>query len=148
MRMLSQEEEADDGKEVTWEDQQRINTFSKLNTRVRSLAEKMNNLKQEKEAFDDLAMELELADEDQPVLYDRLHDVAACCLILAHSYKVGEAFLHLPHHRAMKRLERDQAQVDEEIAKLTGVVDQCEQDMKALKVELYGRFGSAINLDE
>ncbi|KAH9058787.1 Prefoldin subunit 4 [Lactarius vividus] len=131
MRMLSQEEEADDGKEVTWEDQQRINTFSKLNTRVRSLAEKMDNLKQEKEAFDDLAMELELADEDQPVLY-----------------KVGEAFLHLPHHRAMKRLERDQAQVDEEIAKLTGVVDQCEQDMKALKVELYGRFGSAINLDE
>ncbi|KAH9046907.1 Prefoldin subunit 4 [Lactarius hengduanensis] len=131
MRMLSQEEEADDGKEVTWEDQQRINTFSKLNTRVRSLAEKMNNLKQEKEAFDDLGMELELADEDQPVLY-----------------KVGEAFLHLPHHRAMKRLERDQAQVDEEIAKLTGVVDQCEQDMKALKIELYGRFGSAINLDE
>ncbi|KAH9040185.1 Prefoldin subunit 4 [Lactarius pseudohatsudake] len=131
MRMLSQEEEADDGKEVTWEDQQRINTFSKLNTRVRSLAEKMNNLKQEKEAFDDLAMELELADEDQPVLY-----------------KVGEAFLHLPHHRAMKRLERDQAQVDEEIAKLTGVVDQCEQDMKALKIELYGRFGNAINLDE
>jgi hypothetical protein len=27
------------------EDQQRINTFSKLNTRVRSLSEKMNSLK-------------------------------------------------------------------------------------------------------
>jgi hypothetical protein len=77
------------------EDQQRINTFSKLNTRVRSLAEKMNDLKvsiqmlrepvrvssyvkcarcfsqQEKEALDDLAMELELADEDEPVLYVR-----------------------------------------------------------------------------
>ncbi|KAF8268622.1 Prefoldin subunit 4 [Lactarius quietus] len=131
MRMLSQEDEIDDSKEVTWEDQQRINTFSKLNTRVRSLAERMSNLKQEKEAFDDLAMELELADEDQPVLY-----------------KVGEAFLHLPHSRAMKRLEKDQAQVDEEIAKLTGVVDQCELDMKALKVELYARFGNAINLDE
>ncbi|KAN0132082.1 Prefoldin beta-like protein [Lactarius tabidus] len=131
MRMISQEDEIDDSKEVTWEDQQRINTFSKLNTRVRSLAEKMGNLKQEKEAFDDLAMELELADEDQPVLY-----------------KVGEAFLHLPHPRAMKRLEKDQAQVDEEIAKLTEVVDQCEVDMKALKVELYARFGSAINLDE
>lgn len=131
MRMISQEDEIDDSKEVTWEDQQRINTFSKLNTRVRSLAEKMGNLKQEKEAFDDLAMELELADEDQPVLY-----------------KVGEAFLHLPHPRAMKRLEKDQAQVDEEIAKLTEVVDQCELDMKALKVELYARFGTAINLDE
>ena len=48
----------------------------------------------------------------------------------------------------MKRLDKDQAQVDEEIAKLTEVVDQCERDMKTLKVELYARFGSAINLDE
>ncbi|KAI0268821.1 Prefoldin subunit 4 [Gloeopeniophorella convolvens] len=131
MRMLAQEEEHDDGKEVTWEDQQRINTFSKLNTRIRSLVEKMNDLKQEKEALDDLAMELELADEDQPVLY-----------------KVGEAFLHLPHSRAMKRLEKDQTHVDGEISKLTETVDQCESDMKALKVALYARFGSAINLDE
>jgi prefoldin subunit 4 len=54
----------------------------------------------------------------------------------------------LPHHRALKRLESDQAQVDEEIAKLSKVVDHCERDMKALKVALYARFGSAINLDE
>jgi prefoldin subunit 4 len=45
-------------------------------------------------------------------------------------------------------LESDQAQIDGEIAKLTGVVDQCERDMKALKVALYARFGNAINLDE
>jgi hypothetical protein len=31
------------------------------------------SLQQEKEALDDLAMELELADEDQPVLYVRPH---------------------------------------------------------------------------
>lgn len=30
-------------------------------------------LQQEKEALDDLSMELELADEDQPVLYVRAH---------------------------------------------------------------------------
>ena len=30
-------------------------------------------LQQEKEALDDLTMELELADEDQPVLYVRTH---------------------------------------------------------------------------
>lgn len=70
------------------EDQQRINTFSKLNTRFRSIEEKIEGLKvrnatsisqlslsvrdwfqQEKEALDDLNMELELADEDTPVLY-------------------------------------------------------------------------------
>lgn len=31
------------------------------------------SLQQEKEALDDLAMELELADEDQPVLYVQAH---------------------------------------------------------------------------
>jgi len=67
--MLAQEEENDDAAEVTWEDQQRINTFSKLNTRMRNLEEKLEELKREKEALDDLAMELELADEDEPVLY-------------------------------------------------------------------------------
>ena len=67
------------------EDQQRINTFSKLNNRVRFLEEKLTVLKvndypyaylsvwdvsqqQEKEALDDLSTELELADEDQIVL--------------------------------------------------------------------------------
>ncbi len=107
-------------------------------------------LQQEKEALDDLSMELELADEDQPVLYVHIHlqNTSTRLLILIKRYKVGEAFLHLPHHRALKRLESDQAQVDGEIAKLTEVVDQCERDMKTLKVTLYARFGSAINLDE
>lgn len=105
-------------------------------------------MQQEKEALDDLATELELADEDQPVLYAYLREHFPSCLISIKSYKVGEAFLHLPHHRAMKRLESDHAQVDGEIAKLSEAVDQCERDMKALKVALYARFGSAINLDE
>jgi prefoldin subunit 4 len=107
-----------------------------------------SNMQQEKEALDDLTMELELADEDQPVLYAHLRENFTCYLISINSYKVGEAFLHMPHHRAMKRLESDQAQVDGEIAKLSEAVDQCERDMKALKAALYARFGSAINLDE
>lgn len=67
------------------EDQQRINSFSKLNTRHRNILDKLEVLKvrrcerrvaeqffmcmqQEKEALDDLSMELELADEDQDVM--------------------------------------------------------------------------------
>lgn len=69
------------------EDQQRINSFSKLNNRLRGLEEKIEALKvvlvwlqvyianthiadlqQEKEALDDLSTELELADEDQMVM--------------------------------------------------------------------------------
>ncbi|KAI0373967.1 Prefoldin subunit 4 [Pilatotrama ljubarskyi] len=131
MRMLSQEEERDDSAEVTWEDQQRINAFSKLNTRLRSIEEKMQELKQEKEALDDISMELELADEDEPVMY-----------------RIGEAFIHMPHPRAVKRLERDLAKLNAELEKHTSDAEECEKQMKELKVILYAKFGRAINLDE
>ncbi|KAI0725286.1 Prefoldin subunit 4 [Fomitopsis betulina] len=131
MRMLAQEEENTQDAEVTWEDQQHINTFSKMNTRLRGFEGRMEELKQDKEALDDLAMELELADEDQPVLY-----------------KVGEAFMHLPHRRAIKQLERNQEQVNQELSSLTELAEECEKTMKELKVILYAKFGRAINLDE
>ncbi|KIY47275.1 Prefoldin, subunit 4, partial [Fistulina hepatica ATCC 64428] len=127
---LEQHEENDDV-EVTWEDQQRINIFSKLNTRLRGINGKVEELKQEKEAIDDLSTELELADEDELVLY-----------------KIGETFLHMPHPRAMKRLAKDQADIEERLSKLTSTADDCEQQMQQLKTTLYAKFGKAINLDE
>ncbi|TFK53492.1 Prefoldin, subunit 4 [Heliocybe sulcata] len=130
MRMLAQEEETDDV-EVTWEDQQRINNFSKLNTRLRAIEEKLGNLKEEKEALDDLSTELELADEDEPVLY-----------------KIGESFFKLSHSSAMKRLESDQESIVSQISALASSTEECEATMKELKVVLYAKFGKAINLDE
>ncbi|KAJ7451721.1 Prefoldin beta-like protein, partial [Mycena galericulata] len=97
---------------------------------MRNIEEKLRELKQEKEALDDLATELELADEDEPVLY-----------------KVGEAFLHMPLPRALKRLEKDQTDIDAQVSSLSSSVEQCEKEMKELKVTLYAKFGRAINLD-
>ncbi|KAJ8076367.1 hypothetical protein PM082_000788 [Marasmius tenuissimus] len=121
----------DDGTEVTWEDQQQINTFSKLNARLKNINEKLEQLRQEKEALDDLSTELELADEDGPVLY-----------------KLGEAFLHMTHPKALKRLEKDQSDIDSRVSTLSGQADECEKEMKSLKVTLYAKFGNAINLDD
>jgi prefoldin subunit 4 len=64
------------------------------------------------------------------------------------SYKVGEAFLHLSHANAMKRLESDQAGVDALLSELSITTEECEKEMKELKVLLYGKFGRSINLDE
>ena len=64
------------------------------------------------------------------------------------SYKVGETFLHLPLPRAQKRLARDQADVEKRLAAAADSVDDCERQMKELKVVLYAKFGKAINLDE
>jgi len=131
LRMLAEEEESDDAAEVTWEDQQRISTFSKLNTRLRGIEDRLEALTQEKEALDDLATELELTDEDQII-----------------PYKIGESFLHLPLPRALKRLEKDQADITTQLSDLSTTAEQCEKGMKELKVVLYAKFGRAINLDE
>ncbi|KAF9010761.1 Prefoldin beta-like protein [Cyathus striatus] len=131
MRMLEQEDENDDAAEVTWEDQQHINTFSKLNTRIRGIEDKLEELKIEKESLDDLSSELMMADEDEPILY-----------------KIGETFLHMPLTRAQNRLEKDQEVVDSKISDLESQADACRTEMSQLKTILYKKFGKAINLDE
>ncbi|EIN11769.1 Prefoldin subunit 4 [Punctularia strigosozonata HHB-11173 SS5] len=131
MRLMPQEEEDENNAEVTWEDQQRINEFSKLNTRLKNIEGKLAELKQEKEALDDLSTELELADEDEPVMY-----------------RIGETFVHVPLNRALKRLERDQGSIDSQLSELADKAEVCEKGMKELKVILYAKFGKAINLDE
>ncbi|EST08884.1 Prefoldin beta-like protein [Kalmanozyma brasiliensis GHG001] len=128
MRMLS-EEEANEI-EVTWEDQQSINAFSRLNSTFSDVAEDLRVRKEEREALDDLSMELELADEDEAVLY-----------------KIADTFVSLPHAEAMERLEKEQQQADEEIEGLQGRLDGFEDEMKSLKVKLYAKFGDNINLE-
>lgn len=102
-----------------------------MNARLKGIEDKLEQLKQEKEALDDLSTELELTDENQTVLY-----------------KLGESFLHLPQPDALVRLEIDQASVSSQLAKLGAVAEECERGMKDLKVRLYAKFGKAINLDE
>lgn len=54
----------------------------------------------------------------------------------------------MPLQRALKRLARDAAALDVEIAKIVDGVEECDKSMKELKLVLYAKFGSAINLDE
>lgn len=48
----------------------------------------------------------------------------------------------------MKRLEKDQGELDKELSGLKDKAEECEKEMKELKVTLYAKFGRAINLDE
>lgn len=54
----------------------------------------------------------------------------------------------MPQSRALKRLEQEQTSIDEEVTALALQADDCENQMKDLKVILYAKFGKAINLDE
>lgn len=53
--------------------------------------------------------------------------------------------MHLPQPKVISLLEKETAKLDEEIEALKATVDECEEEMKKLKVVLYGKFGSNIS---
>ncbi|BFZ54917.1 hypothetical protein PYCC9005_001954 [Savitreella phatthalungensis] len=127
-RMLEKSEEVSES--VTWEDQSMINTFSKLVARLNNTEEDLKLQTQEKEYLDDLEGELELADDDELVMY-----------------KVGDTFAHLPLLVAKSRLTGKRREVESECDKLEADVSGIRDDMEKLKVKLKSKFGDSINLD-
>lgn len=64
--------------EVLWEDQEKINKFSKLNSRMNRYKEELEKQNKEQEYLSDLQMELELLDEDEKVQYVALPASSTC----------------------------------------------------------------------
>ena len=77
------------------------------------------NHQEEKDYYDDLSTELELADDDEPVLY-----------------RMGEAFFYLSLIAAKKQLRTDTKRYNRDIAALNRKIDECSNGMKGLKVLL------------
>ncbi|KHN99180.1 Gim complex component GIM3-like protein [Metarhizium album ARSEF 1941] len=137
-RMLSKEDEqAADEVEVRREDQDKINKFSRLHQREVAMEEELKLKNKEKEELDDLATELELADEDEKIQYANRYIV----------YKIGDAFFHIPLEQARDMLETATTKIEEEASELEDKVGSLREDMQQLKVELYARFGKQINLE-
>ncbi|KAH6564766.1 hypothetical protein BSLG_000354 [Batrachochytrium salamandrivorans] len=128
VRMLQPEHESD--APVTWEDQQNINMFSKLNIRFESTEKAFEEKKREKEYLDDLSNELELADEDDPV-----------------KYRIGDAYVSLTLADAQARIESEQSKLDQELSVLGDRLGDIKGESTKLKVLLYAKFGKSINLD-
>ena len=62
-------EKDDNDVEVTWEDQQNINRFSRLHAAYTDMEDEIRARRREREDLDDLSTELELMDEDDTILY-------------------------------------------------------------------------------
>ncbi|RIB18541.1 putative GIM3-Gim complex component [Gigaspora rosea] len=133
MRMINQDEEVE--AEVTWEDQQNINSFSKLNVKFSDIEERYGEKKQEDEYLDDLLQEL----EQQELLGDEGELVR---------YKIGDAFISITLEDAAQRTKREKEFLSEELKKLRNEMDSLTTEMEKLKVLLYGKFGKAINLEK
>ncbi|KAJ1987414.1 hypothetical protein H4R33_002870 [Dimargaris cristalligena] len=117
--------------EVTWEDQKNINAFSKLNVKLEDEQERYSELKLELEYLEDLAMELELADEDDPI-----------------NFKIADVFIELPLEEAQEKIQTEKERLEEEVEKIKSNLDQMEEQLAALKKVLYGKFKNAINLEK
>lgn len=122
------DEKSDNDVEVTWEDQQSINRFSRLHAMFSDLEDEIKARRREREDLEDLNLELELMD-DETILY-----------------KIGDTYVHMPQADALAQLEKDTQRADEELAHLQAQMDECEQGMEELKVKLYARFGNNISM--
>ncbi|WFD07998.1 hypothetical protein MVES1_003367 [Malassezia vespertilionis] len=63
MHMLGEDTHSNDV-EVTWEDQERINKFSRLHAALADVEEEMQVRRTEREELEDLGLEIELLDDD------------------------------------------------------------------------------------
>jgi len=130
-RVLSKEEESEStDAEVSKEDQDKINTFSRLHNRRKVLEEELATKQKDKEDLEELSTELELADEDELV-----------------PYKIGDSFMHLTLGEAQEHLTSATTEIETEVAKLEDELNSIKEDIDALKAHLYARFGRGINLE-
>ncbi|CCC71097.1 hypothetical protein NCAS_0G02100 [Naumovozyma castellii] len=116
--------------QVTFDDQQLINEFSKLIMRKDTLEQELAKQRQEKEYLDDVSLEIELIDEEELV-----------------QYKVGDIFLFLKQEKVVEQLEKDVQIIDDKIESLETQEVDLDTRISELKTSLYAKFGDNINLE-
>lgn len=88
------------------------------------------DLSHEKEYLDDLALEIELLDDNEKV-----------------NYKLGDTFVLMRHSSVVRRLENDNLVLTKEMTALENSIEVTQERMNELKKQLYSKFGQSINLD-
>ena len=115
---------------VTWQDQQSINAFSRLNTRLSALDDQLRQLVKEHAGVVDAADGIDMLLDDDSVMV-----------------KVGEVYVRVSNEEGDEWVKREQRAVEERKAALDAEKAAIEQQMKELKAALYAKFGKAINLE-
>ncbi|KAI3695677.1 hypothetical protein L1987_78676 [Smallanthus sonchifolius] len=116
--------------EVTWEDQQNINKFGRLNNRLHELEDEIKIAKEANENFEDASNELILTDEEVV------------------RFQIGEVFCHVAKDEVETRIEKMQETTTKHLEKLNDEKESILAEMAELKKVLYGKFKESINLEE
>ncbi|XP_027107374.1 probable prefoldin subunit 4 [Coffea eugenioides] len=116
--------------EVTWEDQQKINQFSRLNNRFHELEDEIKLAKETNDNLEDASNELILTDDDIV------------------RFQIGEVFAHIPKDEVETRIEQMKEVTSKNLEKLEEEKESIVAQMDELKKILYGKFKDSINLEE
>lgn len=141
---------------MTWADQEKINQFSRLNTRQTEAQSQLEARREEKEQVDEVYEELEMLelnegvdeedlDEDDDGGVDAKNSLGATQGGRTLPFKIGDAFVYVTLERGIKLLDDERERLRGEIGEWDKQVGECESGMKALKVHLYAKFGSNIS---
>eukprot|EP00245_Coleochaete_scutata_P008408 TRINITY_DN2555_c0_g1_i3.p1 TRINITY_DN2555_c0_g1~~TRINITY_DN2555_c0_g1_i3.p1 ORF type:complete len:127 (+),score=42.55 TRINITY_DN2555_c0_g1_i3:121-501(+) len=117
-------------KQLTFQDQQNINAFSRLNNEFHDLEEEIKGKKDLEANLEDASNELILTDEDEI------------------RYSMGEVFVHTARDDVDSLLDKMKDQTLQELEVLEARRDKVLESMAQLKQVLYGKFGDSINLEE
>ncbi|XP_023026818.1 prefoldin subunit 4 [Leptinotarsa decemlineata] len=115
---------------ITYEDQQKINRFARLNAKLEDykieIKQKENDLKSLEDACDEIA----LFDDDEQI-----------------PYLVGEVFIYQNVEKTQLSLEEAKRKIEGEMNDVKMKSSEIKDTMSELKSHLYGKFGSHINLE-
>ncbi|OIW07153.1 hypothetical protein TanjilG_10126 [Lupinus angustifolius] len=147
--------------EVTWEDQQNINKFGRLNNRLHDLEDEIKFSKQrgsggEEVKLGEMVKESGFCvrhDEEMFVeeTNDNLEDASNELIITDEEvvrFQIGEVFAHVPKDEVEDRIEQMKEATSQKLEKLEEEKESVLAQMSELKKILYGKFKDSINLEE
>lgn len=108
-----------------------INRFGRLNERLHELVDQLKGRKEELENYEDASNELILMDEEDSV-----------------KFRLGEVFFCTSNEEADNLLERRKEEVVQVLSENESEQESIRKELRELKVKLYSKFGSSINLED
>ena len=120
-------------KEVTRDDQKKINLFARKHRTLKEKTTEIEALKAKLQNINDGIDDLELHDDETDGMVP---------------FMVGDIFIMKKAEDAVASLEESKSILEDKISKVGGEKDDVDGEIKKLKAELYGKFGNEINLEE
>lgn len=115
---------------ITFEDQQKINKFARLNAKLEDLRVEIKQKENDLKKLEDACDEIVLLDEEEKI-----------------PYLVGEVFIYQDIEKTQVCLEESKKTTEIDIAESKSKADEIKELMSDLKSYLYGKFGNNINLE-